>query len=66
MRFKVKSKPIFWDRKTVVRFAYFPIRIQDTIIWLEKYKCTYRYTRDSFWEYCYWEVVDKFIIYKQD
>ena len=59
MKFKVKPKPCFWDRITVTRFAYFPTRINNTIIWLEKYECTYRYTRDSFLGYYYWEVIDK-------
>lgn len=66
MKFKVKPKPIFWQTKTVIKYAYFPTRINNTIIWLEKYECTYRYTRDSFWGYYYWEVWDKKIINKQD
>ena len=37
MKFKVKSKPYFWDKKTVIHFAWFPTRIDDTIIWLERY-----------------------------
>jgi hypothetical protein len=71
MRFKVKPQPCYWDRKTVIRFAYFPTRIENTIIWLEKYECTYRYTNDPFskwpfWGYNYWEVVDKKLLNKQD
>ena len=59
MKFKVKPKPYFWDKKKVIKYAYFPTRINNTIIWLEKYECTYRYTRDSFLGYYYWEVIDK-------
>jgi hypothetical protein len=66
MRFKVKPKPCYLDRKTVIRFAYFPTRIENTIIWLEKYECTYKCNRNSFWEYNYWEVIDKKLLNKQD
>lgn len=66
MRLKLKPEPDFWDRKTVVKFAWFPKVVQDNIIWLEKYECTYRYNRDSFWEYNYWEIIDKKLINKQD
>ncbi len=66
MKFKVKPKPYFWDKKTVIHFAWFPTRINDTIIWWERYECTYRYTKDSFWGYNYWEVWDKKILNKQD
>lgn len=66
MKFKVKPKPTFWDIKTVIHFAYFPTRIHNTIVWLEKYECTYRYTKDSFWLYYSWEAVDKILLNKQD
>jgi hypothetical protein len=66
MRFKVKPKPCYWDRKTVIKYAYFPTRVENTIIWLEKYECTYRYNRDSFWEYNYWDVIDKKLLNKQE
>ena len=66
MKFKVKPKPEFLDKEIVIAFAWFPIRIDNTIIWLEKYECTYRYTRDSFWEYDYWEVWDRKLLNKQD
>jgi hypothetical protein len=59
MKFKVKPKPNFCDKKTVIKFAYFPTRIDNTVIWLEKYECTYRYSKDSFWDYYYWEVIDE-------
>lgn len=66
MKFKVKPKPSFWDKETVITFAWFPTRIDNTIIWLEKYECTYRYNRDIFWGYDYWEVWDKKLLNKQD
>ena len=66
MKFKVKAKPTFGDRKTVVKFAWFPKRVEDTIVWLEEYLVVYRYTKDSFGDYDYWDVVDKKVINKQD
>ena len=38
-----------WDKKTVIRFAWFPKRVEDNILWLEKYECTYRYEKDKDW-----------------
>jgi len=52
---------LFQD-KCVVRFAYFPIRIDDTIVWLERYEAVYRYMRDSFWDFNYWELQHRNII----
>jgi len=66
MKIKVKPKPYFWDKKTVIKFAWFPTRIENTIIWLEMYACTYRYTKDSFWGYYYWEVFENKLLNKQD
>ena len=66
MRFKVKPKPCFWDKKTEIKFAWFPTRINDNLIWLEMYECTYTYIRDGFWEYDYWEVWDRKLLNKQD
>jgi len=57
MRLKVKPKPHLFEKRTMVKFAWFPIRVEDTIIWLEKYECTCRYMKDSFLDYCYWEVL---------
>lgn len=62
MRFKVKEKPDLLDKKTVIRFAYFPTRINDNIVWLEKYECVYIWYRDSFWGYYYWKLIDKKLI----
>jgi hypothetical protein len=59
MRFKVKPKPNIGDRKTVIKFAWFPTRVEDNIIWLEKYKAMYYYKYDSFWNYFYWKKWDK-------
>jgi hypothetical protein len=65
MRFKVKPKPMLNDIKTVIRFAWFPIRIENTVIWLEKYQCIYIYTYDRFWSYFYWKL-NYNQTYKQD
>jgi len=66
MKFKVKPKPYFWQKQTVIKFAWFPTRIENTIVWLEKYECTYRYTKDSFWDYYYWEAFENKLLNKQD
>jgi|LakMenE01Jun11ns_1017448.scaffolds.fasta_scaffold9958515_12 hypothetical protein len=66
MRLKVKPEPNFFDKKTIIEFAWIPIRVENNIIWLEKYERTYRYTKDSVWEYYYWEEIDKKLINKKD
>ena len=62
MKFKVKRKPDFFEKYTTINFAWFPIRIENTIIWLEKYECTYMYIKDNFWNYYYWEVYETKLI----
>ena len=66
MRFKVKPEPYFYDKKTVTRFAWFPTRVEDNIIWLEKYECTYRYEKDWFFGCYYWEIFDKNLLNKKE
>ena len=66
MRLKVKPEPNFFDKKTTIEFAWIPIRVENNIIWLEKYERTYRYTKDSVWEYYYWEEIGKKLINKKD
>lgn len=66
MRLKTNPKPNHWDIKKVVRFAYFPIKIDDTIIWLEKYECTYRLEYDRFWGNYYWNLIDEQLINKEE
>jgi hypothetical protein len=66
MRLKVKPEPNFFDKKTIIEFAWIPIRVENNIIWLEKYERTYRYTKDSVWEYYYWEEIGKKLINKKD
>ena len=66
MKFKVKTKPKYWDIKKVIRFAYFPIRIDDTVIWLEKYECTYRHEYDRFWNSWYWNLIDEQLINEEE
>ena len=45
MKIKVKQKvePQIGDTKEKVRFAFFPRKIEDTWVWLEKYIATYKY-----------------------
>jgi len=66
MRLKIKPEPNFFDKKTIIEFSWIPIRVENNIIWLEKYECTYRYTKDSYWDYYYWEEIDKKLINKKD
>jgi hypothetical protein len=58
MRFKVKPKPCFWDKKTVIKFAWYPIRVNDLIVWWEMYESTYIYRKDWFYIY-YWELYER-------
>ena len=66
MKFKVKPKPCFYDKKIVVKFAWFPKRIEDTIVWLEEYLVVYRYEKDWFWGYYYWGVYKTELLNKQE
>lgn len=64
MRLKIEPTPKEYQRKTVIKFAYFPQRIENNIVWLEKYKCTYVYKYGR--RECYWLIIDKKLINKQD
>lgn len=59
MKIKLEPTPKENQRKTVIKFAYFPQRIENTIVWLEKYECTYIYWGG-------WFIADKKLINKQD
>ncbi len=45
MRFNSISntKSKFGNVKQKIKFAYFPIKVEDKIIWLEDYICIYKY-----------------------
>lgn len=66
MRFKVKPDPEIGDKKSKIKFAFIAKRIQDNIVWLEKYECVYIYTWDRFWQSYYWEFYERKLINKQD
>ena len=66
MRLKIKPEPCFHDKKTVTKFAWFPIVVEDNIIFLEKYEHVYRYEKDWFWGHYYWETFNKKLLNKQD
>lgn len=66
MKFNIKPKPYLHDKKKVTRFAWFPIRVEDNIIWLEKFIVTYKYQKDSFWNYYYWQPYKKELINKSE
>ena len=66
MRFKVKPTLSFDYKKSVIRFAFIPKRIQDHIVWLEKYECVYTYSYNRVWDYYYWKVCETKLIKKQD
>ena len=58
MRFKVKTKPRLCERKTVIKFAWYPVRVNDLIVWWEMYESTYAYRKDWFYGY-YWELYER-------
>ena len=66
MRLKLEPKPKEYQRKTLIKFAYFPQRIENTIVWLEKYECTYVYKYNYVNYYFSWLITDKKLINKQD
>tara|TARA_R110000868_G_scaffold400382_2_gene674725 strand:+ start:156 stop:356 length:201 start_codon:yes stop_codon:yes gene_type:complete len=66
MKFKVKPEPQIGDKKSKIRFAFIAKRIQDHIVWLEKYECVYRYSYDRFWKSYYWEVCETKLLNKKD
>lgn len=43
MRMKLANKPIYGDVRRVIKFAWIPKRIGDTLIWLEPYVACQRY-----------------------
>ena len=49
-----RPHPKLGEEREVIKFAYFPTRIGDSIVWLQKYsvlyqfKKTYRFTAGSF------------------
>lgn len=49
---KVVKTPYKGDKMTEIRFAFFPRRIDNTLIWLCKYKLHYTYQEawDPSWE----------------
>ena len=67
-----KPEPEIGDKKSEIKFAFIPKRIQDHIVWLEKYECVYIYNPSytSLKSYskssCYWEVCETKLINKQD
>ena len=68
-----KPEPEIGDKKSEIKFAFIPKRIQYHIVWLEKYECVYIYTRLSYSftslksyskSSCYWEVCETKLINK--
>lgn len=41
MKFKIKELAL-GETKTLIKFAWFPTKIENCIIWLEKYKAIYK------------------------
>ena len=62
MRFKVKPKPELWDRKTVIKFAWYPVRVNDLIVWWEMYESTYSYRKKDWLTGYYWELIERKVI----
>ena len=61
MRIKVKRKPEPWDKKTVIKFAWYPVRVNDLIVWWEMYESTYIHKKDWLTGY-YWELIERKVI----
>ena len=61
MKFKVKPKPELWDKKTIIKFAWYPIRVNNLIVWWEMYESTYVYKKDWLTGY-YWELIERKVI----
>ena len=70
MRFKIKPKPELWDKKSVVKFAWYPIRVDDLIVWWEMYESTYSYSygvHGKDWSYgYYWKLIKRKVFNKKD
>lgn len=45
----VEPKPVEGDLKVITRFAWFPHRVNNEKVWLEKYQELWEY--DGFWRY---------------
>jgi hypothetical protein len=43
MRFETKPQPNLGDKKQKVKFAFFPTKVEEKILWLEKYTAIYEY-----------------------
>lgn len=39
MRWNVKPKPVIGDKRTITKFAWFPVRIGSVMVWMETYTC---------------------------
>lgn len=62
MRFKLKNKEYkIGDLKTFVKFAWFPIKIEDHIVWLESY--TSMCERKIYMKSLTFEEVEKWVEY---
>ena len=68
MRFKIKPKPKLWDKITIIRFAWYPVRVNDLIVWCEMYESTYSYSygvHRNDWSYgYYWKLIERKIFNK--
>ena len=63
MRFKVKPTPELWDKKTIIKFAWYPVRVNNLIVWWEMYESTYSYRKDWLCEY-YWKLIERKVFNK--
>jgi len=60
MKFKLKQQPVVGDTRTISKFAFLPIRIENEIRWLERVKIKQQYVLGSikFSAYDYWRNIE--------
>jgi hypothetical protein len=59
MRFKSKRVPNYNEERTVIKFAFFPVKIDDWYIWLEEYESVQRFNAWEEWEEKYKRLINK-------
>lgn len=74
MKFKIKPLPKLGDKKEKLKLALWPIKIDDTWIWMEYYLATYTYVENFYpKENCEidvkveeWKITKKQLIYEDN
>lgn len=53
MRWTIKQEPKWGDTRTKIKFAWLPVKIENTVVWLEEYESLQRYGRYAGFLYGY-------------